>query len=132
MYVNGVEVLDIQSITVNVDDRTKIVETMTSDRRNKGWTRGNRGITFTCETAVQDRLASSKLEAIDYDSQDVSVQFQQGADKYLLKGVCMNTMSQSASGVGTEGKKSFNFVALDMVDMVGNSALFPTSLANLV
>jgi hypothetical protein len=132
IYVNGVEVIDIQSITVNVDDRTKVVETMTSDRRNKGWTRGNRGITFTAETAVQDKLASTKLEAIDYDSQDVSVQFQQGADKYLLKGVCLNTMSQSSSGVGSEGKKSFNFVALDLVDMVGNSALFPTALANLV
>lgn len=130
--MNGVELLDVQSLTVNLNDATKVVSTMSTDRRNKGWTRGNREITFTAEIAVQDKQASAKLEAIDYDSQDVSVQFLQGADKYLLKSVCLNTMSQSASGVGTEGKKSLNFVALDLVDMVGNSDLFPTSLTNLV
>ena len=132
MFVNGVELLDVQSLTVNLNDATKVVQTMTTDRRNKGWTRGNREITFTAEVAVQDALASAKLESIDYDSQDVSVQFTQGADKYLLKSVCMNTMSQAASGVGSEGKKTYNFVALDLVDMVGNSDLFVTSLANLV
>jgi len=130
MYVNGVELVDVQSVTVNLNDATKVVPTMTVDRRNKGWTRGNREITFTCEIAVQDALSSAKLENIDYDSQDVSMLFQQGADKYLLKSICVNTMSQSASGVGTEGKKQFSFFALDMVDMVGNSALFNTSLTD--
>lgn len=132
VYVNGVELLDMQSITVNINDATKVVQTMTADRRNKGWTRGNREITVSAEVAVQDKLASAKLENIDYDSQDVSLQFIQGADKYLVKGLCLNTMSQSASGVGNEGKKSFQFVALDIVDMIGNSELFPTSLTNLV
>lgn len=132
MYVNGVELLDVQSVTVNLNDSTKVVPTMTADRRNKGWTRGNREITVSCEVAVQDKLASAKLENIDYDSQDVSMLFQQGADKYLLKSLCVNTMAQSASGVGTEGKKTYNFFALDFVDMIGNSALFQTSLADLV
>ncbi len=132
IYVNGVEVLDVQSVTVNLNDATKVVPTMTADRRNKGWTRGNREITVSCELAVQDKLASAKMENIDYDSQDVSMLFQQGADKYLIKDLCVNTMSQSASSVGTEGKKTYQFFALDIVDMVGNSDLFQTSLADLV
>ena len=113
-----------------MNDATKVVQTMTVDRRNKGWTRGNREITVDCEVAVQNALASAKLENIDYDTQDVSMLFQQGADKYLLKGLCFGTLSQSSSGVGTESKKTFHFTALDMVDMVGNSALFQTTLTD--
>ncbi len=131
MYVNGVELLDVQSVTVNFNDATKVVPTMTVNRRNKGWTRGNREITVSFELAVQDKLATAKLENVDYDSQSVSMLFQQGADKYLLKDLCVNTVSQAASGVGTEGKKSYSMFALDCVDMVGNSALFQTSLTDL-
>lgn len=129
MFVNGVELIDVMSMTVNVNDGARLTPTMTSDRRSKGWVRGNREVTFTCEVAVQEKLASAKIEYIDYDNQDVSVQFQQGADKYLLKGVCFTTVSQAASGVGTEGRKTYNFIALDIVDLVGNSALFDSALS---
>lgn len=132
VYVNGVELLDVQDITVNLNDSTKMVPVMSSDRRNRGWTRGNREVTVTFSVAVQDKLASAKLENIDYDSQDVSLLFQQGADKYLVKSYCHNTMSQTASGVGTEAKKQYSGMAVDLVDMVGNSSLFQTSLSDLV
>lgn len=132
IFVNGVEVIDTQSITVNFNDATKIVQTMTTDRRNKGVVMGNREITVDFEIAVQDKLSSAKIENIDYITNDVSMLFTQGADSYLLKGLYFGTGSQSTSGVGTEAKKTYHMLAMDMVDMVGNSGLFPTSLSDLV
>lgn len=122
--VNGIEVLDVQSITVRMSDGTRYVPTMSRNRRHRGVVKGNRDISCNVAVAVQNSLGSPKLEAIDYQANDVAITFEQGADRYTLTGVDLVDDEQSAGGVGTEGRKTFNFLATDIIDQVGNSALF--------
>ena len=129
--VNGVEILDVESVNLRVNDGTKAVPTMSRNRRHKGFVKGNRDISMSVVAAVQNALGSPKLESIDYNNQDVAITIESGADRYTMVGVDFVDMGQDASGVGSETKKSFNMVALDIIDQVGNSALFNTSLITI-
>jgi hypothetical protein len=128
--INGVELLDVESGTLNVSDATKVVPTMTRNRRGKGFVKGNRDITLSVSVAVQAKLGTPKLESLDYDNNDVAFTFEHGADRYSVVGLNFVSMDQASSGVGSEGKKNFNLVGLDVIDQVGNSALFATSIPN--
>lgn len=127
--INGVEVLDVESITVRKSDGTKFVPTMTRNRRHKGTVKGNREISINFAVAVQNKLGTPKIESIDFENNDVALTFEHGADRYTCIGLDHVDDEQSAGGVGTEGKKTFNMIAVDVIDQVGNSALFPTSLS---
>lgn len=130
--INGVEVLDVESITVRVSDGTKHVPTMSRNRRFTGTVKGNREISCNFAVAVQNNLASPKIEQIDYQANNVALTFQQGADIYTLINMDFVDVEQSAPGVGTEGKKTYNTIFLDMIQQVGNSALFPTKLSSIL
>jgi hypothetical protein len=125
--INGVDVLDVENISVKRSDGTKYVPTMTRDRRNKGTVKGNRDINVSFTIAVQNKLGTPKIEDIDFETNSVAMTFEHGADRYTLTGLDHVDDEQSASGVGTEGKKSFNMLATDIVDQVGNSSLFQLS-----
>lgn len=127
--MNGVEVLDVESITCRVSDGTKHVPTMTRNRRFTGTVKGNREISVNFAVAVQNKLGTPKLESLDYENNNVALTFEQGADRYSLVNMDFVDFEQSAPGVGSEGKKTFNMLALDIIDQVGNSALFPTSIS---
>jgi hypothetical protein len=129
--INGVEALDVESIELRQSDGTKAVPTMTRNRRAKGFVKGNREISVNFAVAVQTKLGSPKIESIDFDSNDVALTFEHGADRYTVVGLNFVDSSQAASGVGSEGKKSFNMVGTDVIDQVGNSSLFPTSLSSI-
>lgn len=126
--LNGVEVLDVESITVRKSQGTKYVPTMTRNRRHKGTVKGNMDISCNFAIAVQNKLGTPKLEFIDYEKNDVALTFEHGADRYTLVGASIVDDEQSASGVGSEGKKTFNFLFTDIIDQVGNSALFTLGL----
>jgi hypothetical protein len=125
--INGVEVLDIESASLKQSDGTKTVPTMTRNRRNKGFVKGNREIDISLSTAVQNKLGSAKLESIDFENNDVALTFECGGDRYTAVGLDLVDADQSASGVGSQAKKSFNLKALDLIDQVGNSSLFDIS-----
>lgn len=127
--VNGVPMVDVESITMNISDGTKFVPTMTRDRRYKGTVKGNRDIKLSVAVAVQNALGSPKLEQLDYQNNDVAITFEHGVDRYTLIGVDLVDSDQSASGVGSEGKKSFNLIARDVIVQVIDTPLFPTSLS---
>lgn len=129
LSMNGVEFVDVESITMRVADGTKYVPTMTRNRRHKGVVKGNRDINVNLAVAVQNKLGSPKLEAIDYEANDVACTFEHGGDRYTLTGGALVDIEQSASGVGAEGKKTFNMLFTDIIDQVGNSALFKLSFA---
>jgi hypothetical protein len=129
--MNGVEILDIESANIKLSDGTKYVPTMTRNRRHKGTVKGNRDINGQVVVAVQNTLGTPKIEDIDFNSQDVALTVEHGADRYTLTGVDFVDTEQTASAVGTEGKKTFNLLATDIIDQVGNSALFNTSLISL-
>lgn len=128
--INGVEVLDVESITVKQADGTKYVPTMTRNRRYKGTVKGNRDINISFSVAVQNKLGTPKIENLDFQNQDIALTFEHGADRYTCVGLDFVDAEQSASGVGSEGKKNFNMLAMDCIDQVGNSAVFPTSLSD--
>jgi hypothetical protein len=125
--VNGIEMIDVESITVRISDGTKVVPTMTRNRRNKGTVKGNRDINVSFVAAVGNRLGSPKLENIDYEKNDVGLTaaFGEAGDRYTLKGFDLVDTEEAASGVGSEVKKTFNGIALDILDQVGNPASFP-------
>lgn len=131
LFVNGVETLDLENITSKLTDGTKAVQTFTRNRRVKGFVKGNREFTLSFAIAVQQKLGSPKIEDIDFDNNDVQITFEHGSDRYTHTGVNHVDSDQSASGVGTEGKKTWNMVAVDRIDQTGNSALFPTSLSSI-
>jgi hypothetical protein len=130
--VNGVDVVDVENITMRQSDGTKPVSTMTRNRRNKGFVKGNREVTCSFGIAVQATLGTPKLESIDFDNNDVALTFEHGGDRYSVVGLNHVDTEQSASGVGSEGKKNFNLVGTDVIDQVGNSALFSTSLSSII
>ena len=126
--INGTEVLDVKKISLRVSDGTKYTSTMTRNRRNKGTVKGNREIHMNIGIAVQSGLGTPKLEDIDYNGQSVAMTFEHGGDRYTLTDLDYVDDDHNASAVGTEGDKGWNFLALDIIDQVGNSALFNSSL----
>ncbi len=131
LTMNGVEILDIEQADLKRSYGTKYVPTFSRTRRNKGTVKGNLDINVSLTTAVQSTLATAKLEDIDYNAQSVAMTAEHGGDRYTLTDMDFVDTDQTASGVGSEGKKAFNFLALDYVDQVGNSVLFQTSLTLL-
>ena len=129
--INGTEVIDVENVTLKQNDNRKYVPSMTRNNRYKGTVKGNRDINITFAIAVQASLGTPKLESLDYDTQNVAFTFEHGADRYTATGLSLVDADQSASGVGSEGKKTFNFLALDVVDQVGNSSLFNTVLSSI-
>lgn len=126
--VNGAIISDIQSATVTTNKNARVVPSMTKDGFNKGFVQGNTDFDLDITVAVQNLLASPKLEAIDYETRDVSIVFEAGSDVYTHTGVFLKDTNTTAGGVGDEVKKNFKFGALKQVDSVGNSSLFSLSL----
>lgn len=127
--MNGLEVLDVESVSAKMSDGTKYVPTMTRNRRHKGTVGGNRDINLNITVAVQNKLGTPKIEDLDYENNDVAITYEVGADRYTFSGVSFVDVDLNGSGVGSEVKKAFNMLALDCVDQVGNSTLFPTSIS---
>jgi hypothetical protein len=121
----GADVIDLMKFTISRNDGTKPVPTMSRNRRNTGFVKGNREIKFSFDVAVQDKNATIKVEDIDFEDTDYSLTFEHGGDRYTFIGIDHADDTQDAPAVGTEGKKSFNMVALDIIDQAGNPANFP-------
>lgn len=126
--INGARMEDVQSITVRQNDNAKPVPSMTPNRRNRGYTKGNRDFEITFVSAVRNQQARPKLESIDYENNSVQLTAQFGADIFTITGLFYKDSEDAAGGVGDEVKTTWNFSALDLVDNVGNSALFGLDL----
>jgi hypothetical protein len=122
--VAGIELSDIQSGTLRQNPNARVVPSMTRDGKNRGFVQGNKDIDVTCVLAITNTLASPKIENIDFETNDIQITFECGADIYTATGVFRKEIETSAGGVGDEVKKTFNFGALDLIDAAGNSALF--------
>lgn len=122
--VNGVPVIDVQSISVKQNFNAKQVKSMTPDGFDRGFVEGNVDVDVNFVIAVENLLASPKLESIDFQANNVSLNAVFGVDQYTVQGLFRKDVDEAASGVGEEVKKTFNFGALKVVDAVGNSVLF--------
>lgn len=112
--------IDVQSASLKVNYNAKPVPSMTPDKFNRGFVQGNRDIDIDVSVAVQNLLASPKLESLPFDTADVALTFVSGADQYVASGLFMKNTDQNASGIGSEVKKSFSMGAIKLVDSVGN------------
>lgn len=126
--MNGIRVADVQSCSLKQTRNAKAVPSMTQNGRNRGFVEGNLDIDIALQIAVDNSLARPKLDQIDYANSDIQITFIIGADQFVATGVFNKDTDDNAGGIGEEVKTSFNFGALDLVDSVGNSALFNISL----
>lgn len=126
--VNGKALIDIQSSSLKQNFNAKAVPSMTNNRRNRGYVKGNLDIDIMVQLAIENGLARPKLEGLDFDNNDIQITYQVGADQYVAKGVFIKDAEDNAGSIGDEAKTTFNFSALDLVDAVGNSVLFNISL----
>jgi hypothetical protein len=122
--VNGTPLADVQSATLRQNRNARAVPSMTRDRFNKGFVEGNTDIDISLVLAVQNGLASPKLDQINFEEADVAINFVCGADTYVASGLFNKDTDLAAGGIGDEVKKTFNFGALKVTDAVGNSVLF--------
>lgn len=126
--VNGARLADLQSASLKQTKNAKAVPSMTNDGFNRGFVQGNVDIDITVQIAVLNTLARPKLEAIDYETNDVQITWVCGAEQFVCTGVFNKDTDDNAGGVGDEVKTTFNFGALRIVDSVGNSSLFNLEL----
>lgn len=126
--VNGTRLVDIQSGSLKQNKNAKAVPSMTPNGRNRGFVQGNLDIDINVVIAVQNQLARPKLEAIDYETNDVQITWICGAEIFTCTSVFNKDVEDNAGGVGEEVKATFNFGALDVKDAVGNSVLFGLQL----
>lgn len=126
--VNGAKIVDLQSASLKQNFNAKAVPSMTNDRFNRGFTKGNVDIDIDLSIAVQNTLSRPKLETIPYDTSDVQLTFVVGADQFVATGLFIKDTSDDASGIGEEVKTKFTFGALKVTDAVGNSVLFNLQL----
>lgn len=126
--VNGAKIADLQRASLSQNFNAAAVKSMTDTPNNRGFVKGNVDIDIDMEIAVQNALASPKLESLPYDTADVQLTFVSGADQYVATGLFIKTAKQDASGIGTEVKKNFTFGALKCTDAIGNSVLFDLNL----
>lgn len=126
--VNGARIADVQNASLKQNFNAKPVPSMTQERFNKGFTKGNVDIDIELGIAVQNTLSRPKLESIPFDTSDVQLTFVVGADQYVATGLFMKDTTDDAAGIGEEVKTKFTMGALKVTDAVGNSVLFNLSL----
>lgn len=126
--INGARLADIQSASLKQNQNARVVPSMTPDGFNRGFVQGNKDIDISLTLAVQNQLTRPKLEAIDYENNDVQLTFVVGADQFIATGLFLKDVDDNAGGVGDEVKASFNLGALKLQDAVGNSSLFNIEL----
>ncbi len=127
--LNGAAVQDIQSGSVKQNHNARAVKSMTRDKFNKGFVQGNIDIDISVALAMQNTLARPKFESLPYDSADLALVVQVGAELFTCTGLFLKDNEDGAGGIGDEVKSTFNFGALKIVDAVGNSVLFDFALA---
>lgn len=126
--INGARLADIQSASLRQNKNAREVPSMTPDGFNRGFVQGNTVIDITASIALQNLLSRPKLEAIDYENNDVQLTFQCGSELFIATGLFLKDADDNAGGVGDEVKTTFNFGALRLQDAVGNSSLFELDL----
>lgn len=117
IIINGVEIANVKSAKLTIDESVSVVSTMTSTKRDAGYKQANKKVTGSMELEIPDQKAQIDL-AFQYGN-DVSAIFQAGAagDRYLVKGMVQNNQDLSTS-VG-DATKTIAFTALDAVNENG-------------
>jgi hypothetical protein len=126
--LNGAQIADLQTASLKQNLNSRVVPSMTPDRWNRGYVQGNTDIDITFSIAILQTQARPKLEAIDYETNDVQITWVCGAEIFIATGLFLKDAEDNAGGVGDEVKATFNFGALKVTDAVGNSALFDINL----
>ena len=103
LSVNGIPIADLQSMNLNNNYNARVVPNMTADGYNTGFVQGNHDIDIDFEIAVENALASPKIEEIDFTNNSVALNIVMGnpsSDHYVCQGLFRKTMKESTPGIG--------------------------------
>lgn len=121
LSINGQEIIDVRSATLRRSQNRQVVQTMTRDGYNKGFTEGNEETTVDFTVGVRAREGLPKLNQLDFEANEVAIVFECGAERVLCIGGWIDEHEISASGVGSEADARWTFHALKTVDENGSS-----------
>ncbi len=121
VIVAGREILHLQSASLDVSYGRQPVDTMSRSRLVSGFTRGNKVISVSLSSAIEERVHGALLESIDYELTDVDIAVEIGGEKFTVISVWLNNFSINAGGVGSEGTKNWDFGGTDIVSENGSS-----------
>lgn len=114
--INGVELANLKSVRWTIDEAISVVSTMSRNRIDAGFKKGNKKISGTMELEVPDTKAQIDL-AFAY-GQEVNVICTLGnGERHQLIGLVQN--SQDLNGSVGETSKTINFMALNAVNENG-------------
>lgn len=128
LNMNGSVLADVQSASLRQNPNARVVPSMTNDNWNRGYVQGNTDIDIHFVIAVQNQLARPKIEALDFENNDIQLTFQCGAEQFVATSLFPGETEDNAGGVGEEVKTTFNMKALKLLDGTGNSSLFNIQL----
>ncbi len=118
--INGVEVLDVESVDYDVNENLTRKETMTRNRRSAGFTKGNKAISLTVVLAVETDNPQLNL-ALKNPESTANLVAEMGGER--LSFIDIEQGQQTGTGnVGT-ANKTLNLEAIDFVDENGRSRL---------
>ncbi len=117
---NGIEVANLKSLKLTIDDAVTRVDTMSRDHRSAGWKKGNRKVSGSFEFDVRDDQAQPDLSYL-YGQAGVNAIFQLGtkSERFSVLDLVQTTSDYSGS-VGETGK-TMNFEARDCVNENGQA-----------
>ena len=120
LIINGIEVANVKSLKVTIEESISRVDVMSKNHRTSGYKKGNRKVSGSFELAIPDNQAQIDLSPL-YQGNDlsVSIKFGQKSESYTLIGVVQTNSDLSAS-VG-ETSKTINYEAIDAVNEGGAS-----------
>ncbi len=118
LEINGVFITHLTTATVSVNQNLSRVSTMTRNRRDAGYAKGNLGVQLSLELAIERLRPQIDLALADDDAELTAV-FEVGGERYTVLGLAVSDTSVTAS-VGSTSK-SMNLEGLDVVNENGNS-----------
>lgn len=118
LAVNGVELVDLVTCTVNRSTGLQRKKTMTRNGRDAGYSNGNLEVQISGELAIERKKAQIDLALADDDAEITGV-FECGGERFTCIGIAESSSSITSS-VG-DSSKSFQWEALDIINENGES-----------
>jgi hypothetical protein len=120
LEINGVEILDIESIDYDINENLTRVETMTRNRRSAGFRKGNKAINLSTTLAVETDRPQLNL-ALKDPAATMNLVIEMGGER--LSFIDCEQSQQTGSGTVGNANKTLNLEAIDFVDENGRSRL---------
>jgi len=123
--INGFETAHVKTSNLKSSESLSRVSTMTRNRRDPGYKRGNKSIQISLTLEIEQQKAQIDLAIAD-PTADVQLVYECGAERYNALGLAQSEMTLDGS-VG-DANKQITLEALDLVNENGTSVNADISL----